>query len=386
MIKTRKIIEFLLYIFTISSLLIPAGPVNKIVFIGIITLYGIQFMKNRKSKLPTLAPILIMAIYIYGYLKSFTSNSDGDLAFQFMVFAGMLFLIYPILDNNINVDNLIKRAGLVLTFSTFLLYVLLVYEINFIGSGTILKVFREYGLIAMGYRGFFGDQVLFVHFGSAPFLFLPGCLYFRDFYESREVKTILLIALILIAMVLSTSRALVIGFILAVVVIIINKKKGFQKIFSAYGIGLISLIVLIFLIFNSTIFDLDDFGNKIKIGDAKSFFQNVSVENLLIGDGLAAYYYAGGRGGYASHTENTLLDTMRYFGLILTSFLYGLILMPTHKISKVARNRSSFYIFIIYLLMSLTNPILFNSLGGFVIIWYWSSVLKYKHYMLNITD
>ena len=29
------------------------------------------------------------------------------------------------------------------------------------------------------------------------------------------------------------------------------------------------------------------------------------------------------------------------------------------------------FIFILYVLMSMTNPILFNSMGGLVILWYW---------------
>lgn len=380
MIKIRKIIEFLMYIFTISSLLIPAGLVNKIVFIGIISLYGIQFIKTRKSKLPTLAPILIMLIYFYGYLKSFTSNSDSALALQFMVFAGMLLLIYPILDNNIKTDNLIKHSGLVLTFATFLLYLLLVDEISFIGSSAILKTFREYGLISMGYRGFFGEDKLFVHFGNVPFLYLPCCLYFRDYLETKDKKFLFFVALILIAMFLSTSRALVLGFILASFTMFINRKKGFSKVFRTYGIAIILLVGVIYLNLNSTVFDLSDAGNSIKIGDAKSFFENITFKNLLIGDGLASYYYAGGRGSYLSHTENTLLDSIRYFGLILSFILYCLVLMPTSKLIKFSKNKDVIYIFIIYLLMSLTNPILFNSLGGFIILWYWSRLLNFKHY------
>ncbi|MBU1019720.1 MAG: hypothetical protein KJ847_00780, partial [Firmicutes bacterium] len=71
MAKTKRIIEWMFYAFIISSLLIPAASVNKILFVGILFVYVLQLVGSRK-KMKTIAPFVILMIYIYGYLKSFS--------------------------------------------------------------------------------------------------------------------------------------------------------------------------------------------------------------------------------------------------------------------------------------------------------------------------
>jgi len=46
---------------------------------------------------------------------------------------------------------------------------------------------------------------------------------------------------------------------------------------------------------------------------------------------------------------------------------------PVRKIgSYIGGNLLDVAIFVIYLLLSFTNPIMFNSMGMLVILWYWS--------------
>jgi hypothetical protein len=55
--------------------------------------------------------------------------------------------------------------------------------------------------------------------------------------------------------------------------------------------------------------------------------------------------------------------------------LYYFILVPVRRIgSYTGGNFLDVVIFLIYLLLSFTNPILFNSMGMLVILWYWSRV------------
>lgn len=374
--RIERIVGLMFYFFVISSLIIPISVINKLFFVGIIMLFTLQFLLKKNSKIISLAPVGILLIYLYGYIKAYSSDSDLDLAFQFMIFSVMLFLIYPISENKIDFNKVIMISGLFLTFATFLLYILMVYKVEFIGSNTLIKLFKEYGSISMGYRGFFGDPTLFVHFGSAPFLFLPGCLFFKKAIDNKSLKDYVILCLIILAMVLSSSRALILGFILAALLLVFNKLKGYSKVFGTYFLLIIIAVMFVYLGVNSSVFDLNDFSNNIKVGDAKSFFENIDVGNFVLGDGLAAYFYAGGRGSYSAHTENTLFDTLRYFGFIFTTMLYIFILFPTTNFSKIARSSDAVIIFSIYLAMSLTNPILFNSLGGLIIIWYWSNILK----------
>ena len=89
-----------------------------------------------------------------------------------------------------------------------------------------------------------------------------------------------------------------------------------------------------------------------------------------MGDGLAAYYYAVGRGKIVAHTENSLFETLRYFGAIFTTIIYLKIIYPTKNFYNSKIKNKYFTIFGVYLLMSLANPIFFNSVGALVILWY----------------
>ena len=82
----------------------------------------------------------------------------------------------------------------------------------------------------------------------------------------------------------------------------------------------------------------------------------------------------------AAHTENSLFDTVRYLGLILTFVTYSNILFPKINFKFPRKNIEDLIIIFIYLIMSMTNPILFNSLGGILILWYWSKILCRDEY------
>ena len=372
--KISKLIEYMIFIFIISSLLIPAAFLNKAVFAIIVFLFVFQFAKVKNARFITLAPIIILIVYIYGYIRSFASHSDQALALQFMIFTVILFLIYPIVENDVDLERIVKVCGVVLSIISLLLYIIFVKKINFIGSDSIFSFFEKYGLLAMGYRGFFGESKLFVHFGSVPFLYLPGCLYFDEYLKTRSKTILVILGIILTAMVLSTSRALVLGFMLGAVVLVVRRMKGYDKALLLIALVVVSTLALAYMLFNSSMFDASENSNRIKIGDAKSFLDNINLVNLLIGDGLGSYYFAGGRGGLRAHTENTLLDTVRYFGVILTFIIYITLTVPTTNISRIRENVDKLLIFAIYILMSITNPILLNSVGGIIILWYWRSV------------
>jgi hypothetical protein len=97
---------------------------------------------------------------------------------------------------------------------------------------------------------------------------------------------------------------------------------------------------------------------------------------LLFGDGLASTYYTVGFQIRAAQTEITLLDMIRYFGLPLTALLYAALLFPSLRQRSIDRRKlKAIVIFAVYLLMSLTNPILFNSFGLMIVVWYWTRML-----------
>jgi hypothetical protein len=107
------------------------------------------------------------------------------------------------------------------------------------------------------------------------------------------------------------------------------------------------------------------------------------VASLVFGRGLAHLYFTVGAGGFKSNTEITPMDMVRYFGLFLTLLLYYVIVFPVRGIKAyTGENLVDVLIFLVYLLLSFTNPILFNSMGMLVILWYWSRLYA-RHDLLR---
>lgn len=378
-IESKGIMTLLLFIFIISSLIIPVAIVNKIVFTIIIFVTLLQIITNRSYTLPTVVPFIILTIFMYGFLNSLVGNSDMNLAIQFILSVFILFLIFTIQYNNIDIEKLIKLSGIVLMIANIIFYMLALNKLSFYGSDIILEKFYKYGLASVGFRGFFGEANLFYSLGTIPFLYLPACLFFKDFLRTKKKITLLIVFFMVETMIVSSSRALVIGFVLCVTTLLFLKFKGLNRVI--IGILIIFIISASFkyLYFNSSLFSIDEYSNSVKIGHTISFIHNLTFKKFFLGDGLASYYYSSGISRYVAHTEITVLDMCRYFGFILTFILYYKLIFPVcGLISCKGVSKDNIVIFLTYLIMSVTNPILFNSFGVIVILWYWSVVICEK--------
>ncbi len=364
----------MLYIYFISTLILPIAIINKIAFLVLIFLTVIQLNQKKQYTLLTLSPFFILMIFFYGYINSLKGNVDTGLAIQFALFPLSLFLIYPIQQNGIDINKLTKICGIILMFLTLILYMLYIKKVDEVY--TVLKTFNNYNQVAVGMRGYFGEDKLFFHLGTVPFLFLSACLFFKDFMIKREPKTLLIIILMAFTICLSSARALVVGLILGIVALIITRTKGYIKLFTTNVTLCILIFAAIFIGFNSDVFSINEVSNSIKIGHAQSFIDNLTTQNVLLGDGLATYYYSEGINRYTAHTEITVLDMVRYFGFPLACLLYFFLIFPVFMLNSYkGQGKEALMIFLIYVAMSMANPIFINSIGSLIILWYWTEII-----------
>ena len=101
MINLKSIYTLLLALYILTSLLIPLASVNKLIFIALVMIYGgyILFFKkeNKFACLRiTLAPMIIIGIFVYGYVRAMFGDNDMALARQFLLGVAMFALIYPV--------------------------------------------------------------------------------------------------------------------------------------------------------------------------------------------------------------------------------------------------------------------------------------------------
>jgi hypothetical protein len=369
-------------LFAVFTILVPAAFVNKIVFVFIFLLIAaFPFASKGTAEIKSLSPVIVLTIFLYGYAVSFLGDCDRVLGNQLMLSVAVLFLIYAVIWYRIDFDKVIKTAGIALCGFTVGSVLTMVLAPQSVFGEYITNYFVEYGLGAYGVREFGDDRSVMFHFGTAPFLFLPYCLFLMAFLETRHTRDLVAGLFILIVIVASTSRALVLGCVVATGYLWVRRLRPRQQAIALCVLLATGVLATYGLITRTAIFSLTEAGNSIKVGHAVSFLENLTVPRILLGDGLASYYFSIGRNAYLSHTEITLFDMFRYFGFPLTILLYAALFFPSLSGVSPSDSAASRVLIIIYFLISLTNPVLFNSYGLLIVVWYWAKQLP-----LNLAD
>jgi hypothetical protein len=71
-----------------------------------------------------------------------------------------------------------------------------------------------------------------------------------------------------------------------------------------------------------------------------------------------------------------VLDMVRYFGFPLAFLLYFFLIFPVFKLNSYkGQGKEALMIFLIYVAMSMANPIFINSIGSLIILWYWTEII-----------
>ncbi len=388
----NSIVNILMFLYLTTTLVIPSFIANKIIFLLIMAIY---IVCSGFKIIGTKIPIYIALIFIYGFLISVFSNSDFSLAKQFLFAPMVLLLFYPSIYFKVNIRKVIKYSCWILLFVDM---AFIIYGANYLSVGLpfglsylsfilkliprpIFEFIEDYSEIAIGYRGFFGGLDLMVHMGSVPFLFFSTCLWCEDLFGEKKLYAIFPLILSLLVIIISTSRALLICSCLIVFVsfLIFINSKVLKKI-AIFFVIIAIIFALVYLFEKTVIFDLEETSNNVKVGHFLSFFNSPDlILYLTSGTGLGSYYFSSGVMKIIAHTEITFLDYARFIGLPLTILFYHFLIHPFGFVKKTnKRKRAITCVFVIYLIMALTNPILVNSFGLFGTLWYWIEIYNIK--------
>jgi hypothetical protein len=218
------------------------------------------------------------------------------------------------------------------------------------------------------------------HLGTSPFLLVPFALFAIDLRDRRKAVSAVALLLIGAAIVASTSRGLMLVCLAALALIALERLTNRKR--AALLLVTIPLATagVAALATRTNVFSASEASNAIKIGHAVSFEDNLSLAGVFFGEGLASFYYTSGLEQQVAQTELTLLDMLRYFGFLLAPVVFAALLCPSWRLSRYVGDRSrllSVAFFLLYLLVSLTNPVLFNSAGLSIVVWYWWRVLRH---------
>lgn len=388
------------------SLLVPLASYNKMLFVALVLIYGGYLLGVKKEKIfdclkSTLAPVGIIAIFAYGFLAGLGNGADLALAKQFLLTTGMFALIYPIEEFDIDMNRLLKVVAkiYIVFFAIYVIYAMnvkefdipvflqkLVHALDNDITRTVGSTLHQFGSGLMTHRTFFGGGGMQIYLGSTPFMLVLTDILFVDFLRNKKVSNLFFVLLSVLLTLTTGSRTLMLLVPASLCILVwagLDRKK---QIIVAAIIAAAGAAAFIYLLTYSNFFSLEERSNFVKVGHIISYFEQLDAKNALLGDGLASFYYSSGVEYDLAHTEITFMDHCRYFGIPLGISVWFMLIVP--KVQKGWKNwknwkiwemKEELLIFLLYLVFAQTNPVLFNSFGLTVVLWYWNSLfMKYK--------
>ena len=406
MINLKSIYTVLLALYILTSLLIPLASANKLIFVALVMIYGmyILFFKKEKKfaclKL-TLAPVIIIAIFVYGYIRAMFGDNDMALARQFLLGTGMFALIYPIEEFEIDMQKLMLIiAKIYIAF--YAIYVidainLMDYDVpgfvkGFAGlfDNAITRTIGEQIMVLGGgwmkYRSIFGGKGMMIYLGSISFMLVLVSVLYLDFFKTKRWTNLLWVVLGTLLSFTAGQRACMLfipAILCALTWLQFNPKV---KLISAGIIGIAVVAAVVYLIKNTTILSFGDRSNAVKIGHMICYFDQFNLKQAFIGDGLASYYlttFTPTDKLMLAQTEITFLDHCRYFGIPLSVTIWlGMVFPKANRIAldirkwKIWQAIDELAVLLIYFVWAQLNPVLFNSFGLVIVLWYWNVLFK----------
>jgi hypothetical protein len=351
----------------------PVFVFNKLIFLP---LFFTSVYLLLTKPMNTLAPFVVVGIFLYGFLLAILNEADADLARQMMFGSVALFLIYVIHNYDVDMARAVKVTGAVLAL-TMCSFSFLLMALPGSAIGTLLLDYYTVNELGFyGVRNFGNLQMFMLHHRSSPFLLVPLSLFFLDYLKGKKAFSLFFVAVILGAIICSASRALMAMAVISLSALYFSHKNWSMRlliiILAVPALG----IFVGYLATETSMFSSDEQSNSIKIGHLFSFFKVIDWQMLLFGEGFGAYFYTEGYGAITSQTEITWMDSIRFIGLPLSIVLLVTLFFPVRRVSRDSSSSSSRLIMILYVIMSMSNPVLFNSFGFLVILWHWSTVIK----------
>ena len=361
--------------FMITTTLIPLSIANKILFAVLFLWNFLSFLKSKIfAKNYIISALAINSIFVYGYLMSFLNPCDQELAKQFVLTSLILFLIHFIINFGIDFNKACEECGQLMLFFTFLI-VLSEWFPNVPFLSQVSSYINSMNQVAISERDFLVENVVnTIAFSTVSFFYVPLCIVVFRIHEKWNWKDIVRFLLYSTAIILSGSRGIILAAVLFLAIQYI--KTGLAR--SKIAATLLAVFILIpvgdYLLNQTLVFSQEEVSNKTKIGHFNGYINQITWQNALFGKGLGSYYDSFGKDGSSAHTELTPVDLARYFGIPLALAVFGFMLFPNTFWDRYPSHSGSARIaFVIYICLSATNPVLINSSGMLVVLWYWTN-------------
>jgi hypothetical protein len=311
--------------------------------------------------------ILIPTLSVLGYL----ARSGDEPYYGLDYLKGYILITFTLLLVIVRISILHSLAVTLTCLSMVIITTYLIIENNPELYPAIYIFGDATGLIQLDSARDYGNDVVLsqIYFVTSPMIVMAIAYWFHRAYWQLEVTKRLqygiLVAINVFAMLVAGSRNnIVMALVLPTLLVFqLTRKKTHAMATIAVSIVIVSIVFQTEL---QAFFDPGETSNSNKlvlIDGYNQLFQDIRV--LLIGQGLGSFHAFDGR-GVLSVTELTYHEMIRHFGLLGALIILFILLFPVWVGFFKAKNpeyKCLVVAYVCYLVMSVSNPLLFSSMG-----------------------
>jgi hypothetical protein len=320
---------------------------------------------------------------IYYYLINGSSPYEGFTLFKAYILISLSLILY------ITKCNLLSILSKLLNLLSFII-VLVLLLITIVPDLQIpITYFGEkYGILLLGDRQYNVDVTLkSIYFVTSPMLCISISYYthlaIKKVGKERLKYSIITFINCLAMFVAGTRNNMLFSIVLPLFLIYFYSNR--KVLIGAFLILFVFIFIGIYQYEINVMLSPEEESNGTKLQllqDYRTIFNDPL--NLYFGQGLGSYYNWSVRGSYFI-SELTYLDILRNFGLVLGIPILLLLLFPFfYGINLVGYNEKYLiWAYFFYLIMSISNPLFFSSLGMLILSIIMANLFIFKSKLSN---
>ena len=306
----------------------------------------------------------LISLSIYALRDNTFETFDGWHYLKASLFFWIAIILYG---TKINFVGFISR--ILTSLSIFIACVAAVMIAKPLAIVPLALLGTKYDSFELGHRLYGGVNFPTIFYKTSPLIVIAICYYAFMFVRRHRIGSALALAVNVAGMFLSGTRANMLISLAAPLLVFCwyARRRGLAlSITGLVFIGAVSASMVVL----KDMFSTGDISNQMKI-DYLSDYARIfgGPLNVLLGQGLGASFMCFVRQEKVTVTELSFLEVFRFYGVFLGAFFVCLLFYPIYMLVRDRRMENGFMLigYILYLLIAVTNPLLFSSSGMIVL-------------------
>ena len=364
-----RFVDILYFLFLVTLSLDPTGfhsRLKDLLFV-VLVVYGVIYCLKRRQYLAPINRItflVFLLIPIWGMFIAYVTDNLTDNGYAMGQMRSMLYISIFFFVVTMRLNLILKAFwinGLIMAVLTLILFFL-----SQLG-GVFLAAIFDYCVASDNYtmasnRNFLGYAINGLYFKAGSLIIFS---FIYTLYQYKGPFKMLFSIILFLSLMVAGSRTPILVQVMILLVYLYDKNiigKFMTKISTLVLLGM--LVMVTYLLATQE----KETSNEVKYENYESYVEDIGYKGHSVwGAGLGSEFYAKGRGLKLSYSELSYMDILRMYGLPLGMCFIFLFFAPCFWLWKYF-SRSQFLKryclgYVLFLILSGTNPLLLGSIG-----------------------